>query len=210
MDKKRAEISDDAVRKATGKSWSQWFHILDSLEAARKEHKEIVALLRAEGTVQSHWWMQTIAVEYEKARGLRKTGETKQAGYQMGVQRGIPLSPAETWELLLSPPGLALWLGRLEELPLVKSHPYRTGEGTGGEVRAFSSGKQIRLTWHPPFLKRSSTLQLRFEPAADHRCTLRVHQENLSSEEEREGMKRHWSEVLERIVEVARLMNSHS
>src|SRR3712207_3275274 len=63
-------MSDDAVRRATGRGWDEWFAVLDAWDAAEHEHKAIATWLGSEHGVPG-WWAQGITVEYEKARGLR-------------------------------------------------------------------------------------------------------------------------------------------
>ncbi|HET6763917.1 MAG TPA: DUF1801 domain-containing protein, partial [Longimicrobiaceae bacterium] len=38
-------VGDDAVRAATGRTWAEWFAVLDRAGAAEKAHPEIVAIL---------------------------------------------------------------------------------------------------------------------------------------------------------------------
>jgi len=44
--KKIAGTSDEAVRKATGKGWSQWLALLDRKKATQMSHREIGQFLR--------------------------------------------------------------------------------------------------------------------------------------------------------------------
>ena len=76
-------ITSAAVSKATGKTWVQWLRFIDRRGGAELDHKQIVALLRDEGGVDSGWWQQTVTVGYEHARGRRRTGETADAGFQV-------------------------------------------------------------------------------------------------------------------------------
>ena len=45
MSATQRKISDAAVRKATGKSWDEWFAVLDSEGADALPHKQIARLL---------------------------------------------------------------------------------------------------------------------------------------------------------------------
>src|ERR1700677_236831 len=63
-------MSDDAVKAKTGRAWAEWFAILDESGAKKWSHQERVAYLHEQQRVPS-WWRQMVAVEYERARGLR-------------------------------------------------------------------------------------------------------------------------------------------
>ena len=86
-------ISADAVAKATGRDWDEWLDFLDALGARQMTHKQIVGLVAADGGLSNGWWQQMVTVGYEQARGLRKVGQTADAGYQIGVQKTIPNTP---------------------------------------------------------------------------------------------------------------------
>src|SRR5262245_40841726 len=74
------DIGGAAVRKATGKSWTQWCAILDREGAAKRAHAEIAESLATKHRVPP-WWSQMVTVQYERARGLRAKGQTPQ-GWQ--------------------------------------------------------------------------------------------------------------------------------
>lgn len=66
----KPSVSNEAVKKATGRTWSEWFRILDNAGAKKLPHPEIAEWLEAKKKVSS-WWSQMVTVEYEYARGLR-------------------------------------------------------------------------------------------------------------------------------------------
>jgi hypothetical protein len=65
-------ISEDSVRRRTGKGWDEWLAILDDWGAADKGHTESAKHLRDAHGV-SPWWAQAVTVRYEYERGLRQT-----------------------------------------------------------------------------------------------------------------------------------------
>ncbi|HEX2557071.1 MAG TPA: hypothetical protein VHK86_02000 [Nitrososphaera sp.] len=81
----KARISDAAIKKRTGKSWEQWFSILDKANATKMSHKEIAEYLCDKQGVAA-WWCQMIAVTYEQDRGLRKKHE-RPDGYSVSVSK---------------------------------------------------------------------------------------------------------------------------
>lgn len=89
---KVAGIGSDAVRKATGKDWKQWFALLDKAGARKMPHKEIARLLSTKYKV-GPWWGQMVTVGYEQARGLRRKHE-KPGGYEISASKtiAVPLS----------------------------------------------------------------------------------------------------------------------
>ena len=196
-------VSNEAVRKATGRDWDEWMELLDGLGAREMSHKEIVALAAGPGELANGWWQQSVAVGYEQARGLRVVGQTSGADFQIGVQKTLRVPPEVAWWLLVEGPWRDAWLGTTDGLELRKGARYSTAEGRWGEVRSVAPGERLRLTWSAPELAQESTLQI-YLARSGEKTSVRFHQERLSSLEEREMMRTHWRAVLDRLSAMAR------
>ena len=58
---KAAGISDEAVKKATGKTWKQWIAALDKAGCRKLDHKTIAKYVNDHFEV-GDWWGQMITV----------------------------------------------------------------------------------------------------------------------------------------------------
>ena len=201
-ERKLGGVSSEAVSAATGRSWEDWITFLDGLGASAMTHKDIVALVAGPGRLSSGWWQQSVAVGYEQARGLRVVGQTSTADFQIGVQKTIHVPLDTAWALLTQSPGRDVWLGQSGDIEFRKGEKYTTAEGSTGEIRSCVTGERVRLTWSHPGLARQSTLQIYLAPSGD-RTSIRLHQERLSSLEERELMRDHWRNVLAELANLA-------
>ncbi|PWS45626.1 activator of HSP90 ATPase 1 family protein [Streptomyces sp. ZEA17I] len=122
-------------------------------------------------------------------------GLTRDAGWEIGVSRTLHQPPQAVWEFITGPEGVALWLGAEGPLPAEKGAPYRTADGTEGEVRSYRPGRRVRLTYGP------STVQVTVTPgSSEGRAVLRFHQERLASAAEREERRTHWKGVMDRVA----------
>jgi hypothetical protein len=65
--KEAAGVSTDAVARRTGKTWDDWFEVLDSAGAATLDQRGIIAILAQKHGI-GPWWQQMIAVGYESLR----------------------------------------------------------------------------------------------------------------------------------------------
>jgi uncharacterized protein YndB with AHSA1/START domain len=124
----------------------------------------------------------------------RPTGRTKDAGWQIGVSRTIAVDLDTAWDYLVSPRGLARWLGTGVTTPLATRQTYLTDNGTTGEIRSVRHRDRVRITWQPADRSRPATVQIALAPAA-HGTTFRFHTERLDSGEEREAMRAHWRRI---------------
>ncbi|WP_307849590.1 SRPBCC family protein [Qaidamihabitans albus] len=128
------------------------------------------------------------------------TGETKDVGYQIGVSKTVPYSVAEVWRFLVSPAGVALWLGEGAALEPRKAAPYETAAGTTGEVRSFRERDRVRLTWRPRDWDHDTTVQVAVSASGAGRTVLRFHQEWLADADERARQREHWRAVLAAVL----------
>src|SRR5204863_9765178 len=84
---KLAGMSDASVKKATGCTWERWVKALDKMGAKEKPHRDIAAMVASFGT--PNWWTQTVAVGYERIRGLRAKGQVRSGAYQTTKSRTV-------------------------------------------------------------------------------------------------------------------------
>jgi uncharacterized protein YndB with AHSA1/START domain len=180
--------------------WKEWRKILSNVVSDDWSHKNIVSLLRKEYGI-SHWWAQTITIDYEKATGKRVTGQTYSAGFQIGVQTTVPLSKKKTWELLVSPEGIRTWLGDVKGFDFSEGTKYQTENGTVGEIRVLRPFHHVRLSWKPENWAESSTLQIAVVSKTEGKTALRIHHEKLTNEKVRNQMRAHWQNVLNKLKE---------
>ena len=129
-------------------------------------------------------------------------GKTKDQGWEIGVRRTLAISADHAWNLLTTQPGLGYWLGTGVEPAFRKGMAYETADGTRGDVRSYNEGSLIRLRWQPPDWDVETTLQIRVTPVKTG-TTISFHHERLESGEQREQMRRHWADVLDRLAALA-------
>ncbi|HEX6368119.1 MAG TPA: SRPBCC domain-containing protein [Longimicrobium sp.] len=203
MSKEREGISDDAVRAATGRTPREWEELLDARGAADLSHRQIVSQLEEIG-VESGWWMQMLAVDYERRKGKRVLGQTADTGFQIGVQRTLPIAAGDAWALLTSPEGVGAWLGGAPPLKWEKGEKYALRDGSRGEVRVFKPGSHLRITWGPEGWPRASTLQVRVTPSGEQKTVVSFHQEHLPGAEAREERRRFLESALDALQQQAK------
>jgi len=121
-------------------------------------------------------------------------GKTKDAGWQIGVSITVPRPATEVWDWLVSPEGIATWLGPGVEFAGEKGEPYESEDGTRGELRSFRPLDRIRLTWQPADWPHESTVQIAVDDKGD-RTRIVFHQERLSDADERAQQREHWKAV---------------
>jgi hypothetical protein len=82
-------LSDAAILRGSGRTWDQWFGLLDAWGAASHSHAEIARYVESDLGVGS-WYAQSITVGYERARGLRAVNQSS-SGFSVNVSRTLPV-----------------------------------------------------------------------------------------------------------------------
>jgi hypothetical protein len=80
-------MSEAAILKGTGRSWDEWFRILDAWDASTHNHTEIARYVNAELGVDG-WWSQSVTVGYERARGMRAPNQRPEGFEERLENRG--------------------------------------------------------------------------------------------------------------------------
>ena len=103
--------SDETVRKGSGKTWDEWLGILDAWGAKDRTHTEIARHVARDHGVPG-WWAQTVAVGYERARGMRKPNTNVGGERYVTVSKTVNVPVEELFAAMAEPPRRNRWLGR--------------------------------------------------------------------------------------------------
>ena len=180
MAKKPAMIRDEAVAAKTGKTWAEWFALLDRAGARQMTHQQIVACL-----VDRHgvgpWWQQMIAVTYEQQRGLRRLHQRPE-GYQVSASRTIAAPAARLYRAWTEARTRRRWLPGAR-LKITTAKPNRT----------------LRIRWGAD----EGRLDVELRPKGAAKTQITVQHGYLPNATAADRMKKYWKE---RLVELAALL----
>jgi uncharacterized protein YndB with AHSA1/START domain len=166
-------MSDEAIRRRTGRGWEDWFDLLDEWGADERRHKEIARWLRDEQGVEG-WDAQSVTVSYERARGLRALGE-RPAGFSATAQKTMAVPVERLYEAFVDVSVRERWL-------------------PGSELRERTATKprSARFDWGDG----ETRLIVGFTAKDDTKSTVALEHERLPDAEEAERMKAFWRERL--------------
>jgi len=125
-------------------------------------------------------------------------GQTKDAGFQIGVRKTFAVSVETAWNFLFSKSGLSIWLGNIDMDSFELNKPYKTKEGIEGKINVFKPNSHIRLSWKPEYWSNTSALQIRVINSKG-KTTISFHQDKLLNSSQRDEMKRYWDKMMEKI-----------
>ncbi len=98
---RRDSVSDEALAAATGKTWAEWFALLDSEGATGWTHAVIARWLDAHYPLGG-WWAQGVTVGYEQARGIRAPGQRQDGSFAASVTKTLALEQLPALDALIA------------------------------------------------------------------------------------------------------------
>lgn len=169
-------IASAAVKKATGRTWGEWFSALDRTGADKLPHKEIARRLQRTHRL-SDCWSQMVTVGYEQARGLRLKHEATD-GFKTSVARTIASPVGRAFAAWREAALREQWLPRT---PLT--------------IRKATPHKSIRIVWSDATL-----VSVNFWPKGPLKCEVVPEHARLPSPEAADKMRLFWAAKLEALA----------
>ena len=167
------KISDEAVKKSTGKTRKQWFSILNKNGAKKMEHKQVAKLLHEKYGL-SPWWSQMVTVQHDQEIKSRKKHE-KPEGFQISKSITLTSPVTKIYNTINSPLKRIVWL----------SDPAIT-------ITKSTKDKSIRGKWSD----KKTNIEFQLYPKDINRTQVVVQQSRIKSSKEAEMMKTYWRKQL--------------
>jgi hypothetical protein len=169
------EMTDDAVRTATGRGWDEWCDLLDAWPGHDDGHGAIAAHVQDAHGVAG-WWAQTVAVGYERITGRRRRFQQPDGTFTAGKTRTVHADGDALRAMLLDADDRADLFPGLET-----------------ELRSRPTSRNVRLAIGP------GTAELALRPRDDGRVTITVTHARLPAPEDVDTWKAYWSDWLDAV-----------
>jgi hypothetical protein len=171
--------SDETVVQRTGKTWDEWFAILDEWGAFDRSHRDIARHLREDHEV-SGWWAQSVTVAYEKERGLRAKHE-RPGGFSVGASKTVAVPVERLY---------AAFVDEAERARLLPDAPV--------SLRTAQRNRSARFDWG----EDATRVVVGFEGKGPKKSTVTVEHERLADAATAERTKSEWRDRLARLKDV--------
>ncbi|HYN16940.1 MAG TPA: hypothetical protein VEY96_02485, partial [Actinomycetes bacterium] len=178
----RRPYSDEVVRANTGRSWDEWFALLDDWGAAERPHTEIARWVAGAHAVDG-WWAQGVTVAYEQARGLRAPGQRRGGLFEASASKTVAVPVDRLYAAFADPDLRERWL-----------------PGATVELRSAQAGKSIRANWDDG----STRLVIGFSARGDAKSQVALVHQRVPDAATAEQLKAYWRErvaVLKQVLE---------
>ncbi len=174
---KLAGMSDEKVAQATGCTWEKWAFVLDRADAKEMSHRELARYIKDKYDTPD-WWTQTVAVGYERIRGLRARGQSRSGEWEVSKSKTVAVPVKKLFTAFRNARSRARWL------------PARI------EVRTAQPDKSMRLRWED-----GTPVDVAFSPKGDAKCSVAIQHRKLRSKEEADRLRAYWGERLNALAD---------
>lgn len=159
--------SDGTVRDRTGKTWSEWVRDLDEAGAMDMSHEEIAR--RVNDQIEQGWWVQTVAVGYERIRGLREVGQTRDGAFAANKSKTIRVPLEKVFGAFVDDATRRRWLD------------------VEPGIRGATPDKSVRMDWPD-----GTDVVVCLEEKGPGKCAVSLQHGKLASAEAMESSKEFW------------------
>ena len=169
-------MSDAAVQAKTGKTWPEWFEILDAAGAHDMDHRSIARYAHEKLGIPG-WWAQMVTVGYERARARRERHE-RHDGYQITRSKTIAVTLSTLYRAWKDTRARDRWLANGEIA-----------------IRKATADKCLRITWKPD----GTSVEVNFYSKGAGKAQVTVQHGKLRDARQAERMRAYWGERLDRL-----------
>ena len=180
VERHQSKIGDAAVRARTGRTWDEWFALLDEWGAVERPHPEIARWLSEERGVPG-WWAQGVTVAYEQARGLRAPRQRRGGQFEVNVSKTVAVPVERLYEAFTDPALRERWL-----------------PGATVEVRTARPAKSIRANWDDG----STRLVIAFTARGEAKSQVALAHERVPDAGAADKLKAFWRERMAALNQV--------
>src|SRR5688500_9518745 len=192
-------MSDEAVRRKTGKGWDEWFALIDAWGGAERSHTEIASWLMSEHNVDG-WWAQSVTVGYERARGKRAMGQLVD-GFSANASKTVNVGVERLYDAVADGRRRGRWPGAPFSISSATPHKSvrgawmdeatavaaASGEAKGGGARSGANGGVSSTA-------KGSRVSIELSSKGEGKSQLQVQHTRLRDAAAAEALKGFWRE----------------
>ncbi len=178
---KLAGVADKTIKEKTGKRWVEWVAFLDAAQAHTLPHRDIANNIRAENSVSSGWWAQSITVGYERIRGLRDVGQQRSGDYAVSKSRTFNTDITTLFKMFKDTRRRKTWLPEAKR------------------IRTSSENKSIRFDWTD-----DTQVNVYFIEKGANKATAQIEHRKLKTKSAQPEQKAYWQDRFDQLKAILR------
>ncbi|GIK31854.1 MAG: SRPBCC domain-containing protein [Armatimonadetes bacterium] len=186
-------ITDESCKASTGKSLADWYAILDAEDALAKGRRAAVQFLHEQ--TKEPWWSTTLAVEYEKLRGVTKKDGLPEGYFICSTKTlGVPVDAAfRAWT---DAQGWSEWLGKALSGEVAEGAAVEIVSGERLSFSRIRKNKDLRFTFECDGYSTPSQVEVQFQDKGG-KTGLLVNHTRLQTRSDADSVRAAWSVALD-------------
>jgi hypothetical protein len=168
IDTGKAQVSDEAITKGSGRSWQEWVDLLDAWGGRDKSHTDIARYVVSLGI--DGWWAQGVTVGYERLTGRREVGQRGDGLYSGSASKTLAVDLDVLEAAWVSDDARRQWLD--PDILTLRTH-------SGGKSARFDQAD-------------GGILAVYFTAKGPGKSSLQVQEEKLPSKEAADAFRASW------------------
>jgi hypothetical protein len=177
---KLAGRSDAIMKERTGCTWERWVKALDREKAYGWPHREIATHVRERYKIPG-WWAQSVAVGYERIKGLRAVGQRRDGLFEAGKSKTFSVPLGRLYDAFSDARIRRRWLPDVDLT-----------------IRTATREKSMRITWPD-----RTSVEVGFMSRGAGKSQVAVVHTKLPDRSAVTGKKEYWAE---RLTELGKLL----
>lgn len=190
-------VTDESAKSATGKSFADWFAILDKRGGPEQGRRAVGDYLFKECKVDS-WWCATINIEYEAARGVVER-DKRPKGYSICATKTIAAPVAKVYEAWADAAALNQWFSSRNQAEVADGGKYSNADGDAGVFKRVRVNKDLRFTWENPAHTPGGIVDVVFQDKGKGKTGVMVTHDRIQTRAEADGLREGWGSALDRL-----------
>jgi uncharacterized protein YndB with AHSA1/START domain len=195
VSKSEHSMADADVKSATGKAWTDWYRLIDAAGGPAAGRRAITEQLMKEYGLEA-WWAQTIAVEYERAKGVHER-DGRPKGYAICVTKTIASTPERVFDAFGDANDLKTWFGTAKT-DFKEGGTFSSADGNHGTYTKVARPKTLRFVWEDGDPAATSTVELKLTPNGK-KVGLVLNHERIQSRAHADGLRAAWVAAIEKL-----------
>jgi uncharacterized protein YndB with AHSA1/START domain len=188
-------VTDDACQAATGKTMKEWYAGLDAHDGIKIGRRNSISAIYE--AMKGHvWWTTTVAVEYEREKGLVKKDGLFE-GYGICSTKTVNAPVDATYSAFSTPTALNEWFGEGLSGGAAEGDEFSSADGKGKWLR-LRPGKDVRFTWRPTGAESDWLIDAMLADKAG-KTAITVNSTRIQNRAEADGCRTAWGEALNRL-----------
>ncbi|MCA9107547.1 MAG: SRPBCC domain-containing protein [Planctomycetales bacterium] len=195
-------VTDAACRKETGKTMKAWFDEIGALVAGGQSRRDAIRWLY-DASEKNAWWSTTLWVEYERKNGIVDKKDGHIEGYNICVTKTVAASVADVYAVFADAKAWKQWFGDDAQADVKEQGTFQDSAGHQGEFLRVRKDKDLRFTFSHPGTDYVTRVDVAVADKGKGKTGITLTHNRLQTREEADGLRAAWSEVLDRLKQIA-------